>query len=215
MKNDTTSASISDDYILHLFHLQKEQIDSFQVNHQDDGVHVRIKLTPKTTSCPVCGFPTSKVKSYVHKRITHSMLNTEACYIDYQARRYICLHVIRLSMRTILLLSREWRSLYWPYIMSFEIWKTLPIHLKALHREIIYPLLLPCPSLTGMSRYPEENFLNIWISTKSTVSNLKTVPMYVSFWISTPKMSSIFFQAGKSPNSSITFLSFPEKKDVL
>lgn len=88
MKNDTTSASISDDYILHLFHLQKEQIDSFQVNHQDDGVHVRIKLTPKTTSCPVCGFPTSKVKSYVHK--THSMLNTEACYIDYQARRYIC-----------------------------------------------------------------------------------------------------------------------------
>ena len=90
MKNDTTSASISDDYILHLFHLQKEQIDSFQVNHQDDGVHVRIKLTPKTTSCPVCGFPTSKVKSYVHKRITHSMLNTEACYIDYQARRYIC-----------------------------------------------------------------------------------------------------------------------------
>ena len=90
MKNDTTSASISDDYILHLFHLQKEQIDSFHVNHQDDGVHVRIKLTPKTTSCPVCGFPTSKVKSYVHKRITHSMLNTEACYIDYQARRYIC-----------------------------------------------------------------------------------------------------------------------------
>lgn len=161
MKNDTTSASISDDYILHLFHLQKEQIDSFQVNHQDDGVHVRIKLTPKTTSCPVCGFPTSKVKSYVHKRITHSMLNTEACYIDYQARRYICpacnktfyednpftFKGMKISLLTVYNVLRDR--------------KTLPIHLKALHREIIYPLLLPCPSLTGMSRYPEENFLNI------------------------------------------------------
>lgn len=59
--------------------------------HKADGIHVSIKLSPRTHECPCCTTPTRKIKGYHTKKITHSILHNVNCYIDYRVRRYECL----------------------------------------------------------------------------------------------------------------------------
>lgn len=82
--------NISNEFILTLFNLDNKNIDELKVTHQFDGVHVHVKLSASEHVCPVCGCLTSKTHSYTNRKITHSILNNNPCYINYRARRYIC-----------------------------------------------------------------------------------------------------------------------------
>ena len=82
--------NISNDFILTLFNLDNKNIDELKVTHQFDGIHVHVKLSASEHVCPVCGCLTSKTHSYTNRKITHSILNNNPCYINYRARRYIC-----------------------------------------------------------------------------------------------------------------------------
>ena len=89
MKNNTITAP-ADDSVLALFNLERDNIEEFSVSHQKDGLHLFVKLVSTPHICPVCRNSTEKVKAYYTKRITHSILNNNRCFIDYKARRYIC-----------------------------------------------------------------------------------------------------------------------------
>lgn len=82
--------NVNNEFILTLFNLDNKNIDELKVTHQFDGVHVHVKLSVSEHVCPVCGCLTSKTHSYTNKKITHSILNNNPCYINYRARRYIC-----------------------------------------------------------------------------------------------------------------------------
>lgn len=90
MKSNTITAPIDSTYIMKLFNLEDKIIKHINVIHQFDGVHVSVELETVASQCPVCGHETSKVNNYVKKKITHSVLNSIPCYIDYRARRFKC-----------------------------------------------------------------------------------------------------------------------------
>lgn len=89
MTANTITTSKNDD-ILALFNLERTNVEEFDVSHQKDGIHAYIRLVSRPHVCPVCGNRTEKVKSYYTRTITHSILNTTSCFIDYKARRYVC-----------------------------------------------------------------------------------------------------------------------------
>lgn len=91
MNSNTITAPVTtDNEILKLFGLDKQKVKELQVYHQKDGVHVQIQLMVVPHICPVCGNCTTKIRGYQRKVIKHSILNHDACFIDYDARRYEC-----------------------------------------------------------------------------------------------------------------------------
>ena len=83
---------ISENDILKFFNLDRENIQNFSITHAKDGIAIHVRLNSKPHICPVCLQKSQKVKDYVPKRITHSILNGQKCYILYDARRYQCPH---------------------------------------------------------------------------------------------------------------------------
>lgn len=90
LSSDSQTASINDNYILKLFNIDHKPVDCIKINHMIDGIHVDIQLSCEVHRCPVCGTETSLINNYVHKKISHSILNGVPCYIDYHARRHKC-----------------------------------------------------------------------------------------------------------------------------
>lgn len=76
--------------ILRLFNLDGKKIENFFVSHKDDGVYVSVKLSLTERCCPICQTPTTHVKGYTTKQITHSALSSTPCFITYRARRMLC-----------------------------------------------------------------------------------------------------------------------------
>lgn len=88
---NTTTVPIDNAYILKLFNLEDKNISKLNITHESDGVHVYVELLKQSQVCPICGSTTSKINNYVNKKITHSIFNHSPCYINYHARRHICL----------------------------------------------------------------------------------------------------------------------------
>ena len=81
--------SLSD--FLIFFHLDNQDIETFDIHHSGDGaMQIDVKLSRKPTQCPVCLQMTTKVKDYSTKKITHSIMTNTKCTINYKARRYVC-----------------------------------------------------------------------------------------------------------------------------
>ena len=81
---------ISQNDFLQFFNLENKDIESFAISHQKDGLHIAVTLARKLHQCPVCLNMTDQVKDYSTKTITHSVLTSHRCMIDYRARRYRC-----------------------------------------------------------------------------------------------------------------------------
>lgn len=81
---------VEDHDILRLFNLDGKKIENFFVSHKENGVYVSIKLALTEHCCPVCQTPTTLVKGYTTKQITHSALSSTPCFITYRARRMLC-----------------------------------------------------------------------------------------------------------------------------
>lgn len=77
-------------FVLQLFNLDNTDVQSVNYRKINDMAYVDIKLTPQPICCPECGYNSPKVKSYVSKKINHSVLNDRSCTIAYHARRYVC-----------------------------------------------------------------------------------------------------------------------------
>ena len=81
---------ISQNDFLQFFNLENKDIESFAISHQKDDLHIAVTLARKPHRCPVCLNMTDQVKDYSTKTITHSVLTSHRCVIDYRARRYRC-----------------------------------------------------------------------------------------------------------------------------
>lgn len=79
-------------YILQLFNLEDKDVLSISYNpvKDNDIAHVTVKLVNHPFPCPHCGWEKPKIKEYIEKHITHSLLNDRSCILIYKARRYIC-----------------------------------------------------------------------------------------------------------------------------
>lgn len=98
---DTPIASvIAENDIMKFFNLEKHDIQDFSITHAKDGVLLHVRLNAKPHVCPVCRQKSQRVKDYVKKKITHSVLNGEKCYIIYDARRYQCPHCKKIFYET-------------------------------------------------------------------------------------------------------------------
>lgn len=82
--------TLSDAYLLQLFNLQRESVESIDIAHKPDGLYATIKLIKEPQTCPVCEFKTTTVKDYTTKKIVHSLITHTPCFINYKARRYKC-----------------------------------------------------------------------------------------------------------------------------
>ncbi len=91
---------IAENDIMKFFNLEKNDIQDFSITHAKDGISIHIRLNAKPHICPVCRQKSQRVKDYVKKRITHSVLNGEKCYIIYEARRYQCPHCKKIFYET-------------------------------------------------------------------------------------------------------------------
>lgn len=54
--------TLSDAYLLQLFNLQRENVETIDIAHKPDGLYATIQLIKETQECPVCGFTTSTDK---------------------------------------------------------------------------------------------------------------------------------------------------------
>lgn len=88
MSDTLTTPENSD--ILDMFGIDKDILESYDIHHLDDGVHIFVKLKLREHKCPVCDQTTSYVKGYTDKKITHSVLVNHPCFIEYKARRLVC-----------------------------------------------------------------------------------------------------------------------------
>lgn len=87
--SDTLTAPKNDD-ILEMFGIDKNILKEYEIHHLNDGIHIFLTLKVRTHECPVCGSQTSRIKGYTLKKITHSVLTNNPCFIEYKARRYVC-----------------------------------------------------------------------------------------------------------------------------
>lgn len=90
MSTNNSSQVLSEQYILQLFNLEADQIQSMSITHKAEAVEVDIKLNVSEQTCPVCEFKSKKIKDYQNKKILHSVLTHHICRINYKARRYVC-----------------------------------------------------------------------------------------------------------------------------
>ena len=88
---DTATMPFSvDSFVLKLFNLREDQAERINVHNETDGLHVYIRLKPVPCRCDACGNMTGKVKDYRIRKITHSVITTTPCFIDYDQRRMRC-----------------------------------------------------------------------------------------------------------------------------
>lgn len=78
------------DLLLDLFNLSDSDIMNVRFENQQDTSLLFVMLNPHYEPCPTCGNPHIKIKGYIPKKITHSVLSDRACSIIYKARRYVC-----------------------------------------------------------------------------------------------------------------------------
>lgn len=76
--------------ICNTFGLETESIESCTSIVRNEQLILDLKLTDKRPPCPDCGYEAVKIKGYVAKKITHSILKDKNCILVYHARRYIC-----------------------------------------------------------------------------------------------------------------------------
>lgn len=77
-------------FVLQLFGLENEDVQSVRYIHAGQDAIVDITLNSHPIPCPECGYPEPKIYNYVLKKIKHSELSDRACTLHYHARRYIC-----------------------------------------------------------------------------------------------------------------------------
>ena len=145
---DTATTPFSvDSFVLKLFNLHDDQAERINVYSGTDGLHVYIRLKPVPCRCSACGNMTDKVKGYKTRKITHSVITTTPCFIDYDQRRMRCTECGRTfamtrdecaapsaaghSLSPIRLRSREKRYLQLPYIMCC---RTVPVRTRPSRR---------------------------------------------------------------------------------
>lgn len=75
-----------------ILRLEAEDVESISAKSAGDQMFYDVKLTPKFEPCPCCGDTRiqPKINKYVAKRITHSVLSSMKCVLNYHARRYQC-----------------------------------------------------------------------------------------------------------------------------
>lgn len=78
-------------FISDIFNLHHSEIKSIRYrNNSNNFNEITVTLSQKDSVCPACGFGHPKVKNYIKKNITHSLLADRKCIIIYNARRFIC-----------------------------------------------------------------------------------------------------------------------------
>lgn len=82
--------SNDEQFVLQLFGLENEDVQSIQYMPAGDIAMVDITLAPHPIKCPECSYDSPKVKNYVLKKIRHSELTDRACILRYHARRFVC-----------------------------------------------------------------------------------------------------------------------------
>lgn len=91
MRNVTsTSPSLVMNDFLAAFDLDRANIKTIDIYHENGGLIIYLELNTMEHICPVCTTSTNKVKGYQLKKIKHSVLNPVPCIIHYRARRYVC-----------------------------------------------------------------------------------------------------------------------------
>lgn len=90
VKSLMTLSDSSKATILELFGLEKEDVAEVSYSNRNGTAVLDIFLVPHYEPCPECGTTDPKIKNYVIKEITHSVLNDRKCIIRYHARRYVC-----------------------------------------------------------------------------------------------------------------------------
>lgn len=91
MHNDTTTVpSLAMNEFLAAFDLDRANIKTIDIYHEDGSLIIYLELNTREHSCPVCTTPTDRIKGYQLKKIKHSVLNPVPCIIHYRARRYVC-----------------------------------------------------------------------------------------------------------------------------
>lgn len=75
-----------------ILRLEAEDVESISARSAGDQMFYDVTLTPKFEPCPCCGDTgiQPKINKYVAKRITHSVLSSMKCVLNYHARRYQC-----------------------------------------------------------------------------------------------------------------------------
>lgn len=155
--------NISNDFILTLFNLDNKNIDELKVAHQFDGVYVHVKLSASEHVCLVCGCLTSKTHSYTNRKITHSILNNNPCYINYRTRRYICHECSKTFYEHNPFTTKGMKiSLATVYNVLNDLKKANETFSAVAQRYNISPLQLHI-YLTDTSMSQEESFLNVYV----------------------------------------------------
>lgn len=76
--------------ICNTFGLEFDSIESCTSILRNGKLVLDVKLVDKRPSCPDCGNESIKIKGYIAKKISHSILTDKECVLVYHARRYIC-----------------------------------------------------------------------------------------------------------------------------
>lgn len=78
--------------IIKILNLEKLKIkfEKVEVVKNNNALEYYITLQKQKVNCPLCECSNCLVKEYKKKKITHSVLNNNNCYIIYRARRFIC-----------------------------------------------------------------------------------------------------------------------------
>lgn len=81
---------MNSDMIRDLFALSEGDTEKIEYSRGPDCAQFDITLTPRYDHCPLCGTAAPRIKGYVTKKISHSILNERKCRLIYHARRYVC-----------------------------------------------------------------------------------------------------------------------------
>ena len=81
---------MNSDMIRDLFALSEGDTEKIEYSRGPDCAQFDVTLTPRYDHCPLCGTAAPRIKGYVSKKITHSILNERKCQLVYHARRYVC-----------------------------------------------------------------------------------------------------------------------------
>lgn len=176
--DDSPPALISDNDILKFFNLERDNVQEITFTHKSDGLYVGITLNQKYFQCPVCGNMTKKIKDYKEKRSLIPFCPSPAVISSTRQEDISAFIVKRHSMK-IIHLPLEVSSL----LLLFPMFsKTLNLQMQLLlmlPKDIIFLQHQLSTSLTDMSIFQEDHYLNVLPLMKSMPLNLMTVTMYV------------------------------------
>lgn len=77
-------------FVLELFGLENEEVQSISYSNINETAVIDVLLVSHPIPCPDCGCVHPRIKNYVKKKITHSVLSDRKAEILYHARRYVC-----------------------------------------------------------------------------------------------------------------------------